>query len=198
MSTPGPAPTSGTTGPTSSAAPAAPQAPLPDIFDPSLIPSILPRIQRVLSLLQTAAQPGPEGALVLPAEGSANGDADGRGSSTQSQAQNGETEPAPRYDSAPSIALGQVSDDDTSLYDFLFSSAAGGAGGAGAAGNGAGAGGGARPTELSLALLKEARELRDVYRTAMRAAKGMPGGEWGEEEVKEMVGTLEEWRERER
>lgn len=87
----------------------------------------------------------------------------------------------------PSIALGGVSDDDHSLCDFLFFSTSHGLADSSASNGG-------QPTELSLQLLREARELRDTYRRAIKAGEALPAGEWAFDEQKQTIIELEKMR----
>lgn len=175
------------------------------------MPSIIPRIVSIVDSLTQASQDSSSLFIARSSEegvkaGDTNGAiGDGVSSDTvaaalgsvpsQSTEQSTLRPPLPaaqdRSD-GPSIALGQVSDDDTSLYDFLFSSASTGSGG-GLLGSSAGG----QPSELSVRILREARELRDVYRAAEKAIAGMEGGEWARDEQVHMIRRLEELKRKE-
>ncbi|PWN21844.1 hypothetical protein BCV69DRAFT_157068 [Microstroma glucosiphilum] len=158
----------------------------PDVFDPSLMPSIIPWIASIVDSLSEASR---DSSSLFVARGNGdvtNGDPNGARApraacdSASTALASGPSHsadpsilrpsvPAPQDRSdGPSIALGQVSDDDTSLYDFLFSSSATGSGG-GLLGSSSGG----QPSELSVRILREARELRDVYRAAEKAIAGV-------------------------
>lgn len=99
----------------------------------------------------------------------------------------------------PSLALGQVSDDDSSLYDFLFHSSSGpGEMRSNSLFSLNPANG--RPAPAAMALLEEAKALRETY-TRLNdgiAKMASAGGEWGEEEVRQGVRECERQREKER
>ena len=178
---------------------------VPDVFDPSLMPSIIPRIVSIVDSLSEASR---DSSSLFVARGNGdvtNGDPNGAQASgaTSDSASTAlasgpshsarPSVPAPQDRSdGPSIALGQVSDDDTSLYDFLFSSSATGSGG-GLLGSSSGG----QPSELSVRILREARELRDVYRAAEKAIAGMEGGDWNRDEQIQMIRRLEEMKRKE-
>jgi hypothetical protein len=179
---------------------------VPDVFDPSLLPSIIPRI---VSIVDSLAQASRDSSSLIVARndgdvkggGQAGQETSGKPSQTAAALDSGTSQTTEvnslrpplqatqdRSD-GPSIALGQVSDDDTSLYDFLFSSSSTG-GGSGLLGSSSGG----QPSELSVRILREARELRDVYRAAEKAIAGMEGGEWDRDEQLQMIRRLEEMK----
>ncbi|CAO1631451.1 unnamed protein product [Parajaminaea phylloscopi] len=189
-----------------------------DILDAALVPTLLNRIETILASLQEVAR----NANSLTVNSSATAQGEGQKPAADASASIGSTlvggeaaagtssgqniatassgvptgaaetlasESLPVLDPSvgPSLALGAVSDDDHSLYDFLFSSASHGqSGSSGAKGS---------PTELSLRLLKESRELRDIYRESMRAVDKMPAGDWGFDEQQQMITELETMKE---
>lgn len=177
-----------------------------EVWDPSLIPEILPRIARIAERLdevsrETAGAAGREGTA-----GRSNAE-DGAATAETSAAlslakemnlsSNNDTHTSERTEQradGPSIALGQISDDDSSLHDFLFSSST-------SALSSSSLSGAAmllsKPTPATLALLKEARELQDIYRQSFKAVQEMEGAEWSLEEQTETIATLEQWRDRE-
>ncbi|PWN28716.1 hypothetical protein BDZ90DRAFT_258805 [Jaminaea rosea] len=157
-----------------------------DVLDPHLVRSILPRLQRIVGMLQQAAKDGQSLSTPIAKEGGAESKLEDNGSATS----RAKAEPeAATSSTGPSIALGAVSEDDHSLYDFLFSSSSAAPGDAASS---------STPTELSLSLLREARELRDVYRKAEKACRGMEGAKWGIEEQTVAIRQLEGMRAEER
>lgn len=162
-----------------------------DVLDPQLAGSILPRLQRIVALLQQAAEDGSSLATKSQAAGGGQDKTAGATAATgpdQGQGAEPREAVAPSSSSAgPSIALGAVSEDDYSLYDFLFASSA----------SRGDASSSSTPTELSLSLLREARELRDVYRKAERACQGMQGAKWAIEEQRIAIDELEAIKEEE-
>lgn len=152
-----------------------------DVLDPQLAGSILPRLQRIVALLQQAAEDG--SSLATKSQAGQDKTADATATTGADQGVGA----ASSSSAGPSIALGAVSEDDYSLYDFLFASSS-------SRGDSSST---STPTELSLSLLREARELRDVYRRAERACQGMQGANWALEEQRVAIDELEAIKEEE-
>lgn len=159
--------------------------PAQGVQDAHLITTLSTRIESIVAKLQEAARDANSLSVVQAKESNSKDQGDvgkqGDPNSTES------TSVSTAADAAPSVALGAVSDDDHSMYDFLFS---GGGGGAESSTQSTSGTPGSQPTELSLSLLKEARELREVYNHAIRAAESTPGGEWSMEEQRQAIREL--------
>lgn len=176
--------------PTASNAAAVPAA-TTDILDPRLIPTLLGRIDSIVDKLRQAAQSS-DSLAKSKTSGQKQGSGDKKDNHDElqrtDQANNaqdvGQTAATGSDSMGASIALGGVSDDDHSLYDFLFSSAGNLSSSSSATGG--------HPTELSLNLLKEARELRDTYRRALAAARVMPAAKWALNEQRQAIQELKE------
>ncbi|CAO1637776.1 unnamed protein product [Sympodiomycopsis kandeliae] len=144
------------------------------IFSPILIPSILPRIESIVSILtQVSRHTSP--------------------TSTHSISKPTTQDPDPNIGShtdslGPSIALGAISDESSSIFDFLsqatstdhnFSSSN-------------------LPRDVIVELIKQSKELQDVYRRALESVDSKQGGkEWGadwclEDGEGEVMGVIKE------
>lgn len=164
--------------------------PVQGVLDAHLITALSTRIESIVAKLQEAAKD----AHSLSVKGKENDSKEQGASSKQGDPNSTEsTSVSTAADAAPSVALGAVSDDDHSMYDFLFS----GGGGAASSTQSTSGTSASQPTELSLSLLKEARELRQVYSHAIRAAESTPGGEWSMEEQRQAIRELRTLKSRE-
>ncbi|CAO1617737.1 unnamed protein product [Jaminaea pallidilutea] len=164
--------------------------PAQGVLDAHLITTLSTRIESIVAKLQDAAKDAHSLSVKAKENDSKEqGDSSKQGGPNSTES----TSVSMAAEAAPSVALGAVSDDDHSMYDFLFS----GGGGAGSPTQSTSGTPGSQPTELSLSLLKEARELREVYSHAIRAAESTPGGEWSMEEQRQAIRELRTLKSRE-
>lgn len=161
------------------AAAASTSDPSPSLFDPTHLPTLLPRILSLASLVAQASSSSDSLFMRTEAPGTAP---DGAPSQNEQQPQSSVMAP-----SRPDITLGASSEEDVDVALQLIREHQAAAGASG---------GNYAPTKLHGDLVREAKELDDAFRRARESVDGLKGKDLDVAEQEDLIEILENYRQR--
>ncbi|PWN89440.1 hypothetical protein FA10DRAFT_145345 [Acaromyces ingoldii] len=170
------------------AAAASTSDPSPSLFDPTHLPTLLPRILSLASLVAQASSSSDSLFMRTEAPGTApdTGAATGAPSQNEQQPQSSAPAPAPAP-LRPDITLGASSEEDVDVALQLIREHQAAAGASG---------GNYAPTKLHGNLVREAKELDDAFRRAKESVDGLKGKDLDVAEQEDLIEILENFRQR--
>lgn len=168
----------------SSAAAAAALDQSPSLFDPTHLPTLLPRILSLASLVAQASSSSDSLFMRTEAPGTAPNTGAAAGAPAQNEQQPHASASAP---SRPDITLGASSEEDVDVALQLIREHQAAAGASG---------GSYTPTKLHGDLVREAKELDDAFRRAKESVDGLKGKDLDVAEQEDLIEILENYRQR--